>query len=194
MKKAIMGLVALICALGASAENKRYTNVLDKIPAEGYVGFAALEFNAPGLFQDLSTDIGVTTTHGWMVTPKIFLGAGVGFLYNPGAEKGLIPIFAEAKFYFPSQYMRKIYPHIDARLGGQIATEGGTGLYSQLGIGFRVPVSEKLAINVEVGPQMAGKYVRGGGSNADNQPILYAQPFKAKGTKVSFFGRVSIEF
>lgn len=190
-KKIIAAVIVAAFSLTArAAELKRHTNVYDKIPAAGYVGFAGIEVSAPSAFNGGGADYGITTSHGWMLRPTFFLGAGAGYIRNFHYGEGVIPIFAEAKLYFASQYMRRIYPHIGLRVGGQIATEGGSGVYSQLACGFRVPVSEKLAINVEIGPQYSGRYSR----QKRSDEINIGGPFKAKGTKFGFFGRVALEF
>lgn len=190
MKKLLIAIIASFCVFYASAELKRYTNVLDKIPSQGYVGFASVEVCAPGFFNGEGADFGLTTSHGWMIRPNIFLGAGAGYIRSFHLKQAVIPIFAEGKLYFPSQYMRRIYPHIGLRLGGVLATQGNGGFYSQLACGFRVPLSEKLALNVEVGPQFAQRYSR----EQRDDIITIGGDFKAKGTKFGFFGRISFEF
>lgn len=192
IKKKFLILLAVLAALTCQAkELKRYTNLYDKLPAHGYVGYAGVEFVSPSQFGHGSTGIGITTTHGWMVRPTVFVGGGIGYLMDTdNSDKGVIPIFAEARFFFPSEFMRRIYPHISARLGGTVATEGGGGTYMQLGAGIRVPFSDNLALNVEVGPQYATKYERA--HNLDN--VTFNAPFRSNGMRFSFFARVSLEF
>lgn len=189
MKKTLLvGLLALSASV-CFAKPKPYTNLYDKVPHSGYVGSVALEIASPGAYPGSAG--GLTTTHGYMVRPTIFAGIGVGYLHSFNNDHGVIPIFAEGKFYFPSEHMRRIYPHVGVRLGGQVGTQGGSGLYSQIACGIRVPFSDRLALNVEVGPQYAGKYERLGGSSTT---VTVNQPFKAKGQHFGFFGRVSFEF
>ena len=166
----LMTLAASVCV----AKPKAYTNLYDKVPHSGYVGSIGLEISAPGAYG--STGVGVVTTHGMMVKPTIFAGVGVGYLHSVSHGQGVVPIFAEGRFYFPSQYMRRIYPHVGARLGAQVGTEGGAGVYSQIACGIRIPFSDRLALNVEVGPQYAGKYERVG-----NGQVTYNAPYKSKG-------------
>ena len=174
----LMIFVASVCF----ANPKAYTNLYDKVPHAGYVGSVALEVSAPGAY---GTGFGLTTTHGFMVRPTVFAGIGTGYIHSFNYGKGVIPVYAEGRFYFPSQYMRRIYPHIGVRLGGQIGTEGGSGFYSQAACGIRIPFSDRIAFNVEVGPQYAGKYERAS---------VYGGKFEAKGAHFGFFGRVSLEF
>ena len=187
-RQILLGLIALIASVGM-AKPKPNTNLYDKVPHSGYVGNVALEIASPGAYPGSAA--GVTTTHGCMVTPKILAGVGVGYLHAFNSGKGVIPIFAEGKFFFPSEHMRRIYPHIGVRLGGQVGTEGGAGPYSQVACGIRIPFSDRVALNVEIGPQYAGKYERLGASNTT---VTYNKPFKAHGERFSFFGRVSFEF
>ncbi len=179
----LMTLVASVCV----AKPKAYTNLYEKVPHEGYVGSVAVEVNAPGAYG--TTGFGVSTTHGFMVRPTVFAGVGAGYIHSFDHSKGVIPVFAEGRFYFPSQYMRRIYPHVGVRLGGQIGTEGGAGFYSQVACGIRIPFSDRTALNVEVGPQYAGKYER-----ASEGYLTYNAKFRSKGQQFGFFGRVSFEF
>lgn len=188
MKKLTTLILGLAVALGVSA--KPHTNLLDKLPGEGYTGYVNVELQTPGAFGAGGTNFGLTTVHGLMLTPRAFVGLGAGYLADFSADQGVIPIFAEGRLFFPSQYMRRIYPHIGARVGAQIATQGGTGALVQVVGGIRVPLSEKLALNVEIGPQYASGYERSLSSNQIN----YGGPFKSKGMKFSFVARVGIEF
>lgn len=188
MKKIVM-LVASALLAGASVVSaKQRTNLIDKIPSEGYTGTVGVEINAPTAYS--GAGYGLTTVHGFMLKPTIFLGAGVSYIHSFEYDRGVVPIFLEGRKYFTSQYMRRIYPHIGLRLGGQIATEGGGGFYSQLACGFRVPLSEQLALNVEVGPMYAGKCSR----ELDDKLTTANKPFKANGAQFSFFGRITFEF
>lgn len=173
----------------AEREKDRNTNLYDKLPSAGYVGSVALEINAPGAYPESAG--GVSTVHGFMVNPRVFLGLGAGYIHSVRHGEGVIPVFAETRIYFPSQYMRRIYPHMGVRLGAQIPTAGATGVYSQLACGFRVPVSEKLALNLEVGPQYVTKYLRGG---RHDSTVTVNSPWKAAGYTFGFFGRLSLEF
>lgn len=186
-KKLSLLLVALAAALGSHAER---TNLYDKLPGDGYVGFAGVELASPGFFGNGGFAAGVTTEHGLMVTPKVFFGGGVGYVRDFEQHEAVIPIFAAARFYFPSEYMRKIYPHVSARLGGEVATHGGGGTYMQLGIGFRIPFSEKIAMNLEIGPQYATKFER----EHRSDEATFGGDFKANGMRFAFFGRVTLEF
>lgn len=187
IKKLSVLLVAASAALFANAER---TNLYDKLPAQGYVGYVGVEMTSPGMFSDGGSAAGVTTEHGLMATSTIFFGGGVGYMRDFEQHQSTIPIFASARFYFPSEFMRKIYPHVSARLGGMVASQGGGGTYAQLGIGFRVPFSEKLAMNVEVGPQYATKFER----EHRVGDVSYGNDFKSAGMRFAFFGRVTFEF
>ena len=212
MKKSI--ITAIICLAGASAmaqttadyeaiqrehlrkknievrakDERFHSNLLEKIPS-GYVGSLGVEVNAPGAYPEAAA--GVMTVHGYMVRPKVFVGAGVGYMHSVTYNQGVIPVFAEGRFYFASQYMRRIYPHIGLRLGAQFATEGGPGIYSQAACGFRVPVSNHIALNLEVGPQYVTKYSRGG---RHDLTVTFNEPWKTGGYTFGFFGRLSVEF
>lgn len=187
IKKLILTLSLGAAVLLCRAER---TNLYDKLPGDGYVGFAGVEMTSPGFFSDGGFAAGVTTEHGVMVTSKVFFGGGVGYIRDFERHEAVVPIFASARFYFPSEYMRKIYPHVSGRLGGEVATHGGGGTYMQLGIGFRIPFSEKLAMNLEIGPQYATKFERE--HRLDDVSVF--GDYKANGMRFAFFGRVTLEF
>lgn len=187
IKKLGILMMALAATFAAKAER---TNLYDKLPGQGYVGFAGAEMTGPGFFGDGGFAAGVTTEHGVMATSTIFFGGGVGYMRDFEQHEAVIPVFATARFYFPSAFMRKIYPHVSARLGGEVATHGGGGTYMQLGIGFRIPFSEKLAMNLEIGPQYATKFAR----EHRSDEVTYGGDFKSNGMRFAFFGRVTFEF
>ena len=205
MKKLIVLAIAAISVFGAVAQeragsstqrtvqtkarnHKEDSNLIDKIPS-GYVGTVGFEFYTPGAYK--SSMFGATTVHGYMFSSRAFIGAGVGYLRDFDAEKYVIPVFAEGRYYFPSMFMRKIYPHIGLRLGGQIGEEGGTGFYGTLAAGVRVPLSEKLALNLEVGPQYSGKYEQTGNSDVT---LGVGTPWESRGSHFAFFARLMLEF
>jgi len=194
MKKLLTMIVALagaLSVLAATPKQSRYTNLYEKIPAEGsYVGFAGVELVSPGAYGNGGVNFGITTVHGKMFTSRLFLGAGAGYIADFHNDKGLIPIFVEGRFYFPSQFQRRIYPHIGLRGGVEVATIGSCGGTFQAAIGFRIPLSEKLALNIEVGPQYASKYER---EHGEGQASVGAK-FRPAGGRFAFFGRVNFEF
>lgn len=195
MKKLLSLIVVLAGALGATAatpKQNKYTNLYEKIPTEGgYVGYVGVEIVSPGSFGAGGFNAGITTSHGKMFTRNLYAGLGAGYIADFRNEKGIIPIFAEGRYFFASQYQRRIYPHIGLRAGAAIATEGGTGALVQACVGFRVPLSEKFALNIEVGPQFSSKYER---EHADGAVTDTGKPFRVDGTHFAFFGRVNFEF
>lgn len=202
MKKLTTIISCLILGLTASAQvvtqntvssnRNDNTNLLEKIPEEGkYVGYAGIELLSPGFFGNGGSCFGVTTSHGAMVRETIFVGGGTGYYADFGNKQGIIPIFGELRYFFRSQFQRRIYPHIAGRIGAQIATQGGAGAFGQVGIGLRVPFTESFAMNIEVGPYYGTHYEREHGTN---EVSIIGRPFKASGTKFAFFGRINFEF
>ncbi|MCM1309965.1 MAG: hypothetical protein NC301_02930 [Bacteroides sp.] len=184
--------VAAVSAFAAEQPRNRYTNVLEKVPLEGsYVGYAGLELLSPSYFGEGGVNFGVTTSHGAMVTNAIFLGGGVGYMQDFRNSVGAIPVFAEGRYFFQSQYQRRIYPHIGARAGAVIPTEGKVGYLVQLCVGFRVPLTENFAMNIEVGPQYASKYRRDVEQGYVGQT---GEPFVKNGDSFGFFARINFEF
>lgn len=168
-----------------------HTNLLEKVPEEGkYVGYVGIELVSPGYFGAGGANFGLSTTHGAMIQDRIFIGGGVGYFADFSNKQGVIPVFADGRYFFRSQFQRRIYPHLGARLGVQIATEGGVGGFGQIALGLRVPFTESFALNVEVGPQYATGYER----KHEQNMISTNQPFKSAGCKFQFFGRINFEF
>lgn len=176
----------------ASDSRNKYTNVYEKVPLEGkYVGYAGIELLSPSYFGDGGANFGIVTSHGYMVTDKIFVGGGVGYIRDFPYGKAVIPIFAEGRYFFQSEYQRRIYPHFGLRAGAAVATEGGTGFVGQMCVGFRIPLTEGFAINLEVGPQYATKYMRESKAGYISET---GEPFVKDGYFFSFFARLNFEF
>lgn len=196
MKRILLIFAAVIAAAGIYAAEadprNKYTNVYEKVPLEGsYVGYAGVELLSPSFFGDGGANFGITTSHGVMVTPCIFVGGGAGYIQDFRNNLGLVPVFAEGRYFFQSQYQRRIYPHIGARAGAAIPTkEGKVGYLLQLCIGFRIPLAETFALNLEVGPQYATKYRR----ETENGYASWNKPFRNDGDAFSFFARLNFEF
>lgn len=201
MKNLILFVLAFCMSLSAAAQvntetrvptKSTKTNLYEKVPMEGkYVGYAGLEFVSPGAFGNGGTNFGVTTSHGAMVTESVFVGAGLGYLADFHNKQGVFPVFADGRYFFRSEFQRRIYPHIAARLGALIPTEGQVGFMGQLAIGIRVPFSDSFAMNIEVGPQLGTHYEREAEKNSIS---ITGGPFKSKDTKFGFFGRINFEF
>lgn len=191
-------LSSLSAAEPASAKSERKedprdkrSNLYEKVPLEGtYVGYAGVEIMTPGFFGNAGVNSGVTTSHGYMVQPRLFIGGGVGYLQDFAHSLGVIPIFAETRYFFQSQYQRRIYPHIGARAGAIIPTEGKAGYMVQAFVGIRIPLSEPLALNLELGPQYGAKYK----PKDLTAPAQTNQPYVQNGDFFSFFARISLEF
>lgn len=197
MKKSLSLLIATLMltamsAFAASPATNSRTNLLEKVPAEGsYVGFAGIETLTPGFYSSGSFNGGVTTSHGIMFTRNIFAGIGAGYMADFHNDTGVIPVFADARYYFQSKYQRRILPHIGARAGAAITTVGKTGAFIQLAIGIRVPLSEVLALNVEIGPQYASRFER---QHEAGTVTNIGSDWKITGMNLAFFGRINLEF
>lgn len=204
MKKVSLIFAAILAAISLSAaepeakttEQKvdprdKHSNIYEKVPLEGkYVGYVGIELLTPSFFGGGGVDYGVTTSHGAMITNRIFLGGGAGYMQDFNNSIGLFPVFADFRYFFQSKYQRRIYPHIGARAGAVIPTEGKVGYMVQLGLGVRIPFSENFAMNVEVGPQYATKYER----DTEDKYVSIGKPFVSNGDFFSFFFRVNFEF
>lgn len=192
MKKIIFAIVMASCAFVAAmaqtptavvVENLNETggSVYDPIPPRGYCGIAGVELLATDPYK--GTAVGVTTTQGAMVTERHYLGVGVGYLRDLSFDMNIIPIFAEGRLFFRSAH-RRIYPNVGLKLGGMIVSEGGTGFYSALTGGVRVPVGPRLGLMVEIGPQLTTKYNR----------KVHNGSFTSDGSNIGFFARVGLMF
>lgn len=80
----------------------------------------------------------LTTSHGAMVLPKLFVGAGIGLTYFHDIDAFTLPIFANVRATFP---LNKAYIFADGRVGYAmgLTDSNDNGLYwaQSVGVGIR---------------------------------------------------------
>ncbi|MGN0028448.1 MAG: hypothetical protein ACI35Q_01770 [Marinilabiliaceae bacterium] len=116
-------------------------------PARGYRGFVDFNVMEGFLVNDGGYDghyshAGLLTTHGYQFNPRIFVGAGLGVLWQTDDNQGsdfdcLIPVYSAFRCDFVA---RKVSPFVDVRLGGfsNTANSEFRGFYMSLAVGVRV--------------------------------------------------------
>lgn len=138
MKKVFFFSLALVAAMTASAQRET-----------GYRGFADLGYvlsmsEIDG--ADISNRLSFTTTHGYQWGSHVFVGAGAGIQYFHQGSAYAIPLYAAARFDLSKT---NVCPFVDAKVGYSVGD--WQGLYSNLGVGVRFSLNEKLGLNVGVG-------------------------------------------
>lgn len=116
-------------------------------PARGYRGFVDFNIMEGFLVRDEGYDghyshVGILTTHGFQFNPKIFVGAGMGVLWQADTNQSddfdcIVPVYSAFRCDFLA---RKVSPFVDVRLGGFTNTEDSdfSGFYMSLAAGVRV--------------------------------------------------------
>ncbi len=142
MKIGICAMAMVLCAIvapavsayGESAPPSLRGDV--KWPTRGYRGFAELG----GGWLDWSS-LSITTTHGFQLNPKVYLGLGVGVMAGIGSSDVMdvdgyeigdfddntkVPVFANCRIDFKK---RRVSPFVSGRLGGVFGPNDFGGFY-----------------------------------------------------------------
>lgn len=144
MKRLSFLLIALFVIMQSYSQNR----------TKGYRGFVDLNTHFGIAETDVSSMYGITTTHGYQITPHIFVGAGIGFNYvnntdNTGSPYStpndyMIPFYADFR---ATLLNNKITPYFDLKLGGHAKYIDGIGYYANPSIGVSFLISPKYALN-----------------------------------------------
>jgi len=149
MKKTVLLFALMLVTISVSAQN---------MAKNCYRGFVDLGY-AIGTGDYDFERFEVNTSHGYQISPYVFIGAGVGLHFassyeNPDMNIALdtrdskvdIPVFANAHFNI---LKKKISPFVDIK-GGTYVNNGG-GLYVSASIGCRIAINKKQGVNIGVG-------------------------------------------
>lgn len=96
---------------------------------KGYRGFFSGEFQAGDVFQ-----MGATTTHGFQLNDKVFIGAGTGIKICEDDYRR-IPLYASIRLDTRNS---KISPFVEGRLGYEVIEDQEGGGYASINGGIRV--------------------------------------------------------
>ena len=154
MKKTLLLLSLMIASVMSVNAQGGYRGFFEVTPSVGSV-----EFN-----------LDITTTHGWQLDDKFYVGLGCGVLnllepdsytyygLAPG-ELGIeseenvaelaIPVFA--KFRYDKLGVNRLTPFVEAKLGYCVVCEKGTPLYAGLSVGARYAITERIGLNLGIG-------------------------------------------
>ncbi len=149
MNKIIFTLACVFTALAINAQQLQ----------KGYHGFADVGYCICNS-QLKPSVVEVTTSHGYQFNPYLFLGAGVGFIFNGEAKWGEvgghpynkrdskvdIPIFFNARANFMKT---KFCPFVDGKVGAHV--NNGNGIYVTATLGCRYAINENMGISLSVG-------------------------------------------
>lgn len=136
-------------------------------PEPGYRGFVDLmaDFRKPplvGAYRIDTWNLGISTTHGWQINPKFFIGAGFSALKYSRESRCILPIyldgrydmkfgiftpFAEVRFgyHWDIDGFEKYYYH------GYQTSDINKGLFFSPSIGYRFNWGRKVGLNVGIG-------------------------------------------
>lgn len=112
----------------------------------GYAGFfeAAVGIDGPGTPDPT---IGLTTVHGWMMNPQLFVGLGSGITahYDNGIY---VPLFLDVRGY--SSPNQKFSPFAELRIGGSVYTDSrpSKGFMFSPGAGISIGLGSRCALDL----------------------------------------------
>ena len=89
---------------------------------------------------------GASTSHGYQINSRFFVGAGIGIEHNQRWGSWMAPLFAQGRM---DLQFGKFTPYADVRLGWDLTEEGG--IYFSPSIGYRFNWGRKLGINIGAG-------------------------------------------
>lgn len=142
MKKMFFMALALMClSFAANAQNLKYQGEVS-LGVSGGVGNFGIN------------RIPIHTVHGVRLNPNFFVGAGIGVdIFTDNGESGtVIPIFANAKGYYPLSHKVSLLAALDLGYGvgaGNFSGIGGFYVYPQIGCSLNV--SSRHALDFTVG-------------------------------------------
>lgn len=131
---------------GYSLENRKsYTKSHDSGNSmKGYKGFVDA-----GYIFDLNNynanRLEVSTTHGYQFNNSIFVGGGLGMHYYTDVNLYSVPVFASFRINFMD---KKITPFADVQSGYSIGDI--EGIFGTLGVGVRLALANKKALNLKL--------------------------------------------
>lgn len=113
------------------------TGIQNKVQAapfkSGYEGSADIGYSLDVRGCDEGA-IGVSTSHGYRITPELYVGAGIGFNYFHASTSIGVPIFGDFKGYFSQD---KVKPFLDFRIGYSVGDEVGLYLAPSFGVNIK---------------------------------------------------------
>lgn len=148
MKIGICAMAMALCAIVAPAVPARGESAPPgdvKWPARGYRGFAELGGGWLGW-----SNLSITTTHGYQLNPKVYLGLGLGVMTGVGSgdirdadgyvihdfdDSAIVPVFANCRVDFKK---KKVSPFVSGRIGGAFGPNDFGGFYFSPVGGLRV--------------------------------------------------------
>lgn len=157
MKRIIFLFTLAICAVTASALQ----------PQRGYRGFVDwnnfLDLNfgfIAGDPGDSKVITGFTTSHGYQFNNWLYVGGGVGFMYNLDwkaynnsyDEHYVVPVFVEGRL---DAKWGRFTPYFSVQLGANVIDGGG--IYFAPMVGYRFNWGRRSAINFGLGATLYGR-------------------------------------
>lgn len=150
----LLAVIALACASGARQPKRGYRGFLEWSSSVRSDRFGV--FNNEGNIGTVrrgSFYTGFSTSHGYQINSKFFVGAGLGMerCNNDNIDNWIVPIFVEGRLDL--KYGR-FTPFCDLRIGANAAE--GVGAYISPTVGYRFNWGRKMGVNIGVGLTLAG--------------------------------------
>lgn len=153
MKKTLLLLSLMIASVMSVNAQGGYRGFFEVTPNVGSLGF----------------NLDITTTHGWQLDDKFYVGLGCGMLnlrelgsyIRYDLAEGEIGVYGEdedveraipvfAKFRYDKLGVNKLTPFVEAKLGYCVVCEGAP-LYAGLSVGARYAITERIGLNLGIG-------------------------------------------
>lgn len=97
-------------------------------------------------FHDTFFFTGASTSHGYQINPKFFVGAGIGLEYNQKWDTWIAPVLAQGRL---DLQLGNFTPYADVRLGWNMIESGG--VYFSPTVGYRFNWGRKMGVNIGIG-------------------------------------------
>ncbi|MDE5727520.1 MAG: hypothetical protein K2H94_05275 [Duncaniella sp.] len=172
--------------------------VLARQPERGYRGF--LDWNnsltsyaymyTPEAHRLTAYYSGISTSHGYQITPVWFVGAGLSVEHSRNVGEYIIPVFLQGR---ADLKLGKLTPFADIKAGYNL-TDGG-GAYLSPMIGYRFNWGRKLGINLGLGATLKNI-----GVQTYEMTVVPGESFEIKSTGIErrwrgyFSFRLGIDF
>lgn len=103
------------------------------------------------MYRQTNFFTGISTSHGYQINDKFFIGAGLGIEHCPNIDNYIVPVFVQGRIDLK---FGKFTPFGDLRAGVNAAE--GVGMYLSPAIGYRFNWGRKSGINLGIGLSLAG--------------------------------------
>mgnify|MGYP001026846799 CR=1 FL=1 len=175
-KPIILILAATLLSLTATARqpHRGYRGFFEWSNSLRSENFAYVDMSGNLYFYRESTFYtGFSTSHGYQINPKFFIGAGLGMegCTNDNIDNWVVPVFIQSRI---DLQFGKFTPFGDLKLGANLSE--GIGAYISPTIGYRFNWGRKMSVNAGMGLTLAGyrvEHFEGTWTGPDSYELQY---------------------